>query len=230
MTLLLLLALACQAAEPSPAKKELLPAGPALKLPACVRKLKPGIREPKTFDALMDCQFAKRKDFIEALKASRKRGPTAEEYDRFDDFQRKEARDYLKRHPAEPAPAEKPAAKASTEQSLSAIQEFMERKSENGRKGITPEIAQALTDYLKAAQGGVSPEMASLLEDLSQDGPRLRHKTMYKLKRAAREADAEGVSFKDIDPELIKWLVDPATDPDPDEPGPDYDQFQPPSM
>lgn len=53
---------------------------------------------------------------------------------------------------------------------------------------------------------------------------------MYKLKRAARDARSAGVDFGDIDPDLIKWLVDPSTDTDPKEPGPDYDQLAPPSM
>lgn len=98
------------------------------------------------------------------------------------------------------------------------LRESLLRQSPGGAAGVTPAMAQDIIRYLNKQQGGVSVEMRDLLQAVEKDGVKLSHQTMLKLKRAARAAKSEGLNLG-IDPSLEKDLLDPATDPTPEDLG-----------
>lgn len=198
----------------------------------CVRRTSEGWREPATLDALRLCQDRLRSRWIAGHERAKGRAPDGKALDELDDFQRAEVRGYLSRHPErahseEPAvkPAVKPALQASGKDGAAAapgLKELgtaLEADSEGGKRGITPEGARQIVEYLNRQQGGVSPDMKLLLDSVSRDGPRLQHDTMLRLKRAAREAKGAGLDLG-VEPGLERWLLDPAQDPPEDSSGP----------
>ncbi|MFA5138259.1 MAG: hypothetical protein WC728_03420 [Elusimicrobiota bacterium] len=66
----------------------------------CVSRGAKGLREPNDLDSLLDCQFKFRQSWVRRYSEKEGRQPSDAAMDRFDDFQRAEARDYLVRHPA----------------------------------------------------------------------------------------------------------------------------------
>lgn len=200
---------------------------------SCVRKTETGTAEPATVAALLLCQESARKSA--AREASQ---PGAAAPQGLAAFQEAELKDYLSRHPDQAPKLEKareeakekaaglarsaaavaanaarlPAADA---EKLQRLNEAIVKDSGGGARGLTPEAAKAIADYLREQQGGASVEMNDLLEALQADGPKLKDETMNKIKRAARAARAaSGEGFDlGVDADLQKWLLDPATDP-----------------
>jgi len=101
---------------------------------------------------------------------------------------------------------------------LDAVNSQLVAGSDNGKKGITPDGARAIADYLECEQGGVSPDMQALLDQLSKDGGTLSDQSMVKLKQAARAAKDAGLDLG-VDDKLEGWLLNPTTDPQPSAPG-----------
>lgn len=196
-------------------------------LSPCVRKNKGALVEPPTLDALVDCQ-SKALAAASAAFGDKHEGlpPDEKLTDRWEDAQRAETQNYIKRHPARAgltaksagtagaaasAADAKPETSGSDEDKLKADLESM---SDGGKKGVTPAMAQEITDYLNKKQGGVSPEMKDLLDSLQKDGVNLTDDSMLKLKKAARAADGAGLDLG-VDPKMKQELLDPATDPKP---------------
>jgi hypothetical protein len=105
---------------------------------------------------------------------------------------------------------QEPAAQA---QSLDALQRDLQAKSDQGRKGITPEMAAEIVDTLMKQQGSVSPDMSELLNALQKDGASLSGDTFRRLQDAARKADASGLDLgvsPDIKESLLKGQPAPA--------------------
>jgi hypothetical protein len=224
----LLLVCGARGEGPSP---RVLPAA-AEPLAPCVRRTSGGWREPATLDALRLCQGRLRSRWIAGHERAKGRAPDGKALDELDDFQRSEVRGYLARHPerahVEEAP-EKPARETAPPSAdktgpaaapgLKELGAALEGSSEGGKRGITPEGARQVVEYLTRQQGGVSPDMKLLLDSVSRDGPRLQHDTMLRLKRAAREAKGAGLELG-VEPGLERWLLDPAQDPPEDPSGP----------
>lgn len=196
-----------------------LPASPAPaaeRWPACVKKTAKGRREPPTLDALLECQDRSR-------AVLRRRGAAPVEMDRFDDFQRRETRDYLSRHPrratlrSEPAedsePPPRPARGEAAGKGFDALKSSLSEKAGDGGAGITPAMARDITEYLRREQGGMSGEMSALLNSLQRDGADLSDESALRLKKAARKAKAAGLDLG-VEPGMERWLLDPAEDPD----------------
>ena len=105
-----------------------------------------------------------------------------------------------------------------TASDLDALNSRLVADSKNGAAGITPDSARAIADYLQCEQGGVSPDMQSLLDHLSRDGGKLSDQSMVELKQAARAAKDAGLELG-VDQQLEGWLLDPTTDPRQQAPG-----------
>lgn len=210
-----------------------VPAGAAM--PACVVKKGGRVREPASWEALLACQETQRDKF-----SQRERAPA--ELERFDEFQRAEARAYMERHqavvegkkeeaPAAPeptsAPLEAPSAPPpeprAQQEGLAELKALLERESPGGVNGITPGAAKAIVKFLSEQQGGMSPQMTSLLQAVEKDGVRLSNATMLKVKDAARQAKGAGLDLG-IDPGVERDLLDRGMDPKPGDPEPDYDK------
>lgn len=212
-----------------------LPAAASSTVAACVKKTPKGYDEPKTLSALLKCQ--------ERARGGKAASEAALE------AQRAEVRDYLSRHPERASVDEGPAAKkpdrpvpekvrAQRAASDRAMKKNAERLPEgdraayealagdlwslsgDGEKGLTPEMAKEIVGYLQKQQGGVSVEMRGLLESLSKDGAKLSDGSVRQLKKAARDAKAEGLELGVADEGMEAWLLDPATDPPPAGDGP----------
>jgi hypothetical protein len=102
---------------------------------------------------------------------------------------------------------------------LAALDRSLSKSSDYGRAGITQEGALDIVEFLECQQGGVSDDMMDLLNHVVRDGAKLQHDTMLRLKRAAREAEANGLELG-VEQELQRWLLDPSTDPADDPNGP----------
>ena len=203
-----------------------LSAQAAAPFPTCVKKTKQGYDEPKTLPALLRCQERARKNLVVD--------------EAFTDAQQAEVRDYLARHPdrastdaglkPEVAAQKKRSSEAAAlnaarlpdahQEDYQALNEKLWGLSADGQKGLTPEMAKEIVGYLQKQQGGVSVEMSALLQTLSKDGANLSHGSMRQLKKASRDAKAEGLDLGIEDESTERWLLDPATDPKPGEKGP----------
>ncbi|MCX5796826.1 MAG: hypothetical protein NTY77_15130 [Elusimicrobia bacterium] len=94
---------------------------------------------------------------------------------------------------------------------LEALKKDLLEKSDQGRKGVTPEMAAEIVAALKKQQGSVSPDMAALLDAVQKDGPNLSADTFHKLQDAARKANASGLDLgasPEVEDSLLKGEYD----------------------
>ena len=96
--------------------------------------------------------------------------------------------------------------KRSGAQDLDALKRSLWEKSDQGRRGVTPDMAKDIVDSIMAQQGYVSPDMGELLDAVQKDGPKLSDDTFLKLQSAAREAKAAGLELN-IKPETERSLL-----------------------
>ena len=191
-------------------------AGAAGGFPACVKPKDPADKAFPSLDALLRCQRGARKRFQASLKLPPGSLPRDEQWDRLDDFQRAEVREFLKRHPErashEEDAAQTPPVSSSTssarDRDLDMLSTALQARSDGGKKGITPEMAREVVEYLKEKQGGTSPDMTELLGAVAADGANLSEATMSKLRRAARAAKSQGLDLG-VDPDIERELLKP---------------------
>jgi hypothetical protein len=168
--------------------------------PACVKRTSEStFREPANLQLLFECQKKKLARFISNHQAQHGDLPSDETVARWEELQRGEVQDYISRRQgasvlerAPAAPAAKNPGKAKKGDSL---KRSLERQSEGGRKGITPEMAQEIIDHITDQQGFISRDMAALLVLVRRDGADLSEDTVRELKAAARQADAAGLDL-----------------------------------
>ena len=201
---------------------------------ACVTKLPSGgYDEPLTAEGLRACQSMERSTLVDEMFASKKVGKAqAAALKKLDASHHKEESDFTARHPElaklplaepmteEPAARKSPKAKgeAAAAQDTEALRDKMLESSDNGRKGITPEMAAALRADIMAKQGYVSPDMEDLLQSTSRDGANLRTSTMVKLQKASRQAHGAGLDLK-TDKDTEKTLLEEDLSGVPEHPG-----------
>jgi len=89
---------------------------------------------------------------------------------------------------------------------MDSLKHSLWEKSDEGRKGITPEMAQDIVNAIKDQQGSVSPEMTRLLESLQKDGATLSKDTFRQLQDAARKAKGAGLDLG-VKPEIEQSLL-----------------------
>lgn len=186
----------------------------SLLLAACVVSSPSGKvkKEPRTLEALLDCQGKALQDASDRYLSAHGSAAPSELVDRWSDVQRAETRGYIARHPGATiagAPEEKPAKGESDE----AFKKRMWKASDDGRAGVTPEMARDMAERIRAQQGSVSPDMQELLDAVSKDGAKLTPETMNKLRAAAKSADGQGLDLG-VTPEIKDALLKA---PDPDE-------------
>lgn len=187
----------------------------------CVIALSTGTyKEPSSLDAMRDCHQKKIEQASAAYVQKKKVVPSPELIEAWEDIQREETRAYLARHPdlasistgdtrVDTGDAGEPGGSESSSVNKDLENKLWE-KSDGGKKGVTPEMAQDIIAHLKAQQKGeVSPEMMSLLDSLSKDGPNLTEGSMKKMRAAARKAKASGMDLG-VDPEIEKSLLEDA--------------------
>jgi hypothetical protein len=178
--------------------------------PTCVKKTsKTSYQEPADLKALLKCQRRKMVRAAADYEAQNGDAPSDATLEGWQELQRREVRDFIRRHPdrsvlkgpaaspaqaAETEPAQDGAAKSS-DQDLQALEKDLWGKSDQGRKGITPEMAQEIVNTLMKQQGSVSPDMAGLLDAVQKDGANLSGDTVRRLQEAARKADAAGLDL-----------------------------------
>ncbi len=173
--------------------------------------------QPDSLQDLLDCQKDKLGDFATDYETKHKTAPSSATLDRWQDAQQAEVRAFLSRNPgmasldqtveaaiAEDAKPKDPAMMSDWEK----LQAGVKKKSEGGKKGITSGSAADITDYLKEKQGGVSPDMAELLDSVQKDGGTLSAGTMEKLKAAAKAAKGGGMDLG-VKPEIEQGLMAP---------------------
>ncbi len=203
-------------------------AGAAHAFPRCYDSKAPAELAPKSIGALRECQEKKRSAFVKDLKRKTKQDPPPAALEKLDAFQQKEAAAYAAAHVAEGEPEKKPAEEAAKEGDLDALKKALWQDSDDGKRGVTPAMAQKILQDLEAKQGSVSPDMKDLLEHLSADGPRLSHASVRRLKTAAQEAKKNGLELG-VSEEIEKFLMEPAEQTPDDSTGPDHDANAPPS-
>lgn len=181
----------------------------------CVTKAGAKYSEPQTLTALVDCQKGRLDAATAAYRAKHKADPPPELVDSWQDRQRAAVSDYLNRHPnrasldrPNDAPPEDEAAKDKGakpddapkndnggQAGMDDLNRRLRAESDGGKKGVTPEMAQQVRDYLKKNQGSVSPDMQRLLESVSKDGVKLTPDTMGQLQGAAKQAKGQGLDL-----------------------------------
>lgn len=187
-------------------------AGPS---PSCVQKSKKGLREPATLQALLDCHKKKLDVLVTDYEEKHGDGPSDEAMEAWEERQREEVRDYIRRHPersVREGPAEAPSGKKAAGKSaeLEGLQKELWEDSDEGRRGVTPAMAKKIVKAIEGQQGYVSQEMADLLEALQKDGANLSDASMRKLKEASRQADADGLDLG-VNADLKDYLLEKGT-------------------
>lgn len=174
-------------------------------------------KEPVSFDALRECHQKKLDSASAAYVQKKKAVPPGELLEAWEDVQREETRAYLARHP-DRASVETGSTRVDRSDSADAAQaepaaghkdleKELWEKSDGGKKGLTPELAQSVIAHLKSQQKGeVSPEMLDLLDSLTKDGANLTEGSIKKMRSAARKAKASGLDLG-IAPEIESSLL-----------------------
>jgi hypothetical protein len=185
---------------------------------ACILKTsKTAYQEPADITALLDCQKKKLARCAADYEIENEDLPPAEVMESWRQLQRLELQDFILRHPDQPVPegALKPPA-----QDLKAPQQDLREDSDQGRQGITPEMAAEVVNTLMERQGFISGDMVELLDAIQKDGPNLSANTFHRVQAAARKADASGLDLG-LTPDIKESLLgdgsnkgQPAPDPD----------------
>jgi hypothetical protein len=177
------------------------------------------------FNGFRACQNRARADAVAA--AARKGEPlTPAQLDELDDEQRAEARKFFARpETVVVGPKEAPDSANSTKRlggvtasdlgrvdaksaaGIEGLQGRLQSAAGDGKDGITPAMADDIRAALTSEQGGVSPDMASLLDAVQRDGGKLTPETMTKLQGAAKAAKDDGLDLN-IDPNIEKQLLE----------------------
>lgn len=200
-------------------------------LPAAAKTA--GCADSKDLESLKACQERERDQFIERAKKKTGKPPSEEALDAFEEKQRQAAKPFFERTTfgksdlqlgstlvdapddasAEPRDEEgkaikrRPAKKAE----LDELKRSLEAKSDGGKNGVTPEMADDVRAYLKKNQGSISPEMEHLLQSTSKDGPNLTKETMHEVRGAARQAKERGLDLG-LSPEQEKQVLEEPLD------------------
>ena len=186
--------------------------------PACVRKTaKTAYQEPADLKALLGCQKRKLSRCVLDYQTRQGSPPPDETLELWQELQRREVRDFIRRHPdrsvlggdSASAAQTKPGqggAEKSSDRGLEALRQDLLEKSDQGRKGITPDMAQEIVNMLMKQQGSVSGDMSDLLNAVQKDGPNLSADTFLRLQDAARKADASGLDLG-VSPDIRESLL-----------------------
>ncbi len=181
----------------------------------CIVKSSKGFSEPSSLSGLVACQKKKLSKSMSAYETANHDAAPDATLESWQDLQRAEVRDYIKRHPERAAldnPKDMPPdtnaksdASSKTKSKGSSggqdgkdISDFgkkLQAESDGGKKGVTPEMASQIDDYLQKNQGSVSPDMQNLLNSVSKDGANLSGDTMGKLQDAAKQAKQGGLDL-----------------------------------
>jgi hypothetical protein len=193
----------------------------AAPFPSCVKQTsETTYREPASLRDLLDCQKKKLDRFAANYEAQHGDVPSDETIEAWQELQRGEVRGFIERHPERSvmegdAHARARAAKPGREKGrqskaggrdLEALQRDLWEKSDQGRKGITPEMAADIVNAITDQQGFVSRDMSDLLISVQQDGAQLSEESMRQLKEAARKADAAGLDLG-VEPGIKESLL-----------------------
>lgn len=164
-----------------------LPAS-AQKIPACVsEKSKPG-----SFDALISCQARKKRAFIRRYRKENASSPPPELLDYLEASQKKERANFT--------------VPSQNDKDVKDLKAYLQEKSDGGKKGVTPEMADTVRQTLRQKQGGVSPEMDRFLNSVQKDGVDLTPETMDQIKGAAQQAHGAGLDLN-VSPDMEKTLL-----------------------
>ena len=123
--------------------------------------------------------------------------------ERWRELQRSEVRDFIRRHPdrsvgRDRGPASRPGRRAAlSPQDLDALRQDLLEKSDQGRKGITPEMAAEIVNTLMKQQGSVSNDMTDLLNAVQKDGPNLSGDTFLRLQECRTKSRCLGAGPRD---------------------------------
>ncbi len=202
----LALALLCALQLPAAAKSPL----------ACVVKISSAAyHEPQTLRALLDCQNKKLGNAVASYTKRQGQAPSEDTHGQWADRQRAEVRGYLRRHPDRATLQEKSSAapqagagsgKQPDNTDLDALRQSLWAESDEGRKGVTPQMAQDIIRAITAQQGSVSPDMTKLLDAVQKDGAALSDDTVSQLKAAARQANVSGLDLG-VKPDIQEFLL-----------------------
>jgi len=186
-------------------------------LPAAAKS---SIPEPASLQALLDCQKNNLDRLVSDYQTQHGSAPSEATVEGWRERQRREARDFTRRYPersvmtgqasqdspdAAPEPKHNGTPKIGGKD-LDALQQDLWKKSDQGRKGVTPEMAQEIISVIMQEQGSVSPDMAALLQAVQKDGADLTGDTVRLLQDAARKADAEGLDLE-VKPDIKEFLL-----------------------
>lgn len=206
--------------------------------PLCVKKVGGKLQEPPSLAALTQCHeraFASASESFESKTGS---APSDSLKERWHDEQRAEVQRYLARYPerASMDPSDSSNAPWDIEEKargsdpgeaaegrlpprrhtgeLGELERTLHEKADGGRKGITPDMAKDIVDFLSKKQGSVSPEMELLLDAVKKDGAKLTPGTINRLKSAAQKAKGAGLELG-IDKNTESFLLDPTPEEEP---------------
>jgi hypothetical protein len=173
--------------------------------PVCVKKIsQTTYQEPADLKALLVCQKKTLAHCAADYETRHEDLPPDETLENWREMQRREAQDFLRRHPEGASLPGKKAAQADPGQDgtgnprppdLQALQQDLWEKSDQGRKGITTDMAQEIVNLLIKQQGTVSADMSDLLGAVLKDGTNLSDDTFHRLQDAARKAEASGLDL-----------------------------------
>lgn len=203
----------------------------------CVVKLPSGeYNEPASADELRKCHGRERDAYVDAMFGKKVGKGEVASLKALETRQQREADDYASRHPqarlrlteapasaettetAETPPAPKVAHARKPAADLASLKRTLDDQADGGRHGISPEMAEAVRDYLRANQGSISPDMDALLDATSKDGVNLSASTMKKLQGAARQAKASGLDLG-VKPDIEQALLNEEIEEKPKTPG-----------
>jgi hypothetical protein len=197
---------------------------------ACVVKTSSSTyQEPASLRALLDCQKKKMAHLAANYQKQHRQEPSDETVSQWEERQRAEVRAFLQRHPnlatldegnASDDQAEKPQPQGKSGKTdavdMETLKQDLWEKSDQGRNGITPDMAQEIIGAITGQQGFVSPDMTALLDAVQKDGAKLTDDTVNQLKAAAQKATASGLDLG-VQPDIQKFLLqqgDPKDIPD----------------
>jgi hypothetical protein len=167
-------------------------------VPTCVRKTaEDAYREPASLKALRACHKKTFERFTADYEVRHGDLPPDEIVEAWQEAQRAEVRDFMERHPHRSVTEgeSRGRVQGTDGAALRDLGEDLWKSSEEGRKGITPEMAADILNFITDQQGSVSREMSNLLIAVQRDGAQLTEDTVRQLKAASRKAAAAGLDL-----------------------------------